>query len=210
MVSAVGKIVGCAVLVGAVLLWPAQGPSANMIWVAPLEEIYEEADSVVAVRIDSAQPEFSSGRECGTRYWATIVRVFKMRAQDSGSSQLRFGHRSGLSPGKQYLAVLRHYGDANKIYDIYHDIDLPGALWVVPKDLPKAAALEFIRCNGLLSGLDYDGAWEIGAKGIIMEAPLPSSWPESIPKQRGEPDRGAWIVSKDDLFAYLDTLKQVK
>jgi hypothetical protein len=180
---------------------------AHMVWVASLAEIYQEADILAAIHIDDAEAEFSSGRECGTRYRATIVRAFKTGAPDSGPAQLRFGHRDGLSPGKQYLAVLRHYGDANKIYDIYHGIELTGALWVIPKDLPKAAALEFVTCNGLLPGLDYDGAWEIGAEGVIMEAPLPSSWPESVHKQRGKPGGGAWIVSKEDLFAYLDTLK---
>jgi hypothetical protein len=207
MLSAAGKMLGCALLIGAVLFLQAQRPSANMIWVAPLEQIYEEADSVVAVRIDSAQPEFSSGRECGTRYWATIVRVFKTRAQDSGSSQIRFGHRGGLSPGKQYLVTLRHYDDPKEIYDVYHPDALPDAVWVIPTDLSEARALEFIKCNDLLPGLDYDGAWEIGEKGVTMPGPLPSAWPQPIRKERRESDRGNWIVSKDDLFAYLDTLK---
>lgn len=180
---------------------------AHIVWVDSLAEIYRETDMLAAIYIDDAEAEFSFGRECGTRYRATIVRAFKSEPQDGGAAQLRFGHRSGLKSGKQYLVMLRHYADADKIYDTYHDVDWPGALWVIPKDLPKAAALEFIRCNGLLPGLDYDGAWEISDKAVIMESPLPSSWPPSIGKEREAPDSGTWLVSKDDLFAYLDSLR---
>src|SRR5260370_7875269 len=87
---------------------------AHMVWVASLAEIYQEADILAAIYIDDAEAEFSFGRECGTRYRATIVRAFKTGAQNSGSAQLRFGPRDGPSPAHTSRSYLLPYPHSTK------------------------------------------------------------------------------------------------
>jgi hypothetical protein len=195
---------------------PATRSAANFVYTSSLSELYDEAEIVAALRIDSVEPQFVAGKRCGARYGARMLRVFKPASPQGIPVAIQFGDRGGdaLSKGKDYFVTLNRVNDPETLYDGMYGRGTRwpevADVWHLPEGLSREEALAFLGCNGLNAALHYVIAWKLAGGDAKVSPPLPSAWPATIPK-RADPSAGErWIVSKDDLFAYLDTLRQVK
>jgi hypothetical protein len=215
MRPAIGAWVRLALLVVCIAL-PATRSAANFVYIFSLSQLYDEAEIVAALRIDSVEPQFVAGKRCGARYGARVLRVFKPASPQGIPAAIHLGDRGGdyLSEGKNYFVTLKRIQDPETLYGEMYGRGTRWSevadVWHLPEGLSREEALAFLGCNGLNAALHYEVAWELAESDAKVPPPLPSAWPATIPKRADPSAAEQWIVSKDDLFAYLDTLKQVK
>ncbi len=211
MHPAIGIWLRLALLVACVAL-PATRSAANFVYTFSLAELYDEAEIVAAVHIESVEPQFVAGKRCGARYGARVLRVFKPASPQGIPVAIQFGDRGGdgLSAGKNYFVTLKRIEDPETLYDEIYGRGTRWSevadLWHLPEGLSREGALAFLGCNGLNAALHYEIAWELAEGDAKVPPPLPSAWPATIPKRADPSVAEQWIVSKPELFAYLDSL----
>jgi len=215
MRPAIGKWF-CFVLLIACFALPVTRSAAHFVYVFSLAQLFDEAEIVSALHVESVEPQFVAGKRCGARYGARVLRVFKPASPQGIPVAIQFGDRGGdgLSEGKDYLVTLKRVEDPQTVYDEIYGRGTRWSevadVWHLPEGLSREEALAFLGCNGLNAALHYEIAWELAESDAKVPSPLPSEWPATIPRRADPAVAEQWIVSKDDLFAYLDALKQVK
>ncbi|HEX9488709.1 MAG TPA: hypothetical protein VF930_00405 [Stellaceae bacterium] len=206
---AIGKWLRFTLLIACIAL-PATRSAANFVYIFSLSQLYDEAEIVAALRIDSAEPQFVAGKRCGARYGARMLRVFKPASPQRIPAAIQFGDRGGdgLSEGKEYFVTLKRIEDPETLYDEMYGRGSRWSevadLWHLPEGLSRGEALAFLGCNGLNAALHYEIAWELAEGDAKVPPPLPSAWPATIPKRADPSVAEQWIVSKPEL--YLDSL----
>jgi hypothetical protein len=176
--------------------------SARIEVMLSVQEYFESADLVVEVRIDSEEPIHQRGEQCGSRYQATVLHEFKSPPQIRGQ-QLTFGRFAGLHSRETYLLFLRYEADPEVIYRKIKELyDLPDP----STSEEKEQIIMTIKCDGLVPGLVYNDrtVWDVRENGVVIEGILPFNFPQNIRKSQA--DKLLWLIQKDDLFAYLQSL----
>lgn len=213
MPLAIGTWLRFALLV-AVIGLPATPSAANFVYTYSLSQLFDEAEVVATLHIDSVEPQFVAGRHCGARYDAHVLSVFKAASPQEVPVQVQFGDRGDdrLSAGKDYFVTLKRIENPETLYDKTRGGDAGWSaaadLRHLPEGLSRQDALAFLRCNGLNAALHSEVAWALADRSIVVTTSLPSEWPASIPKRPDPSVPSQWIVSKPEFLAYFESLRR--
>jgi len=202
MCLSVARKLGWMFIAVILALQDASTASARIEVMLSIQEYFESADIVVEVRIDSEEPIHQRGEQCGSRYQGTVLHEFKSSPQIR-DRKLTFGRFAGLYPRETYLLFLRYETDPEAMYRKIKELyDLPDP----STSEEKEQIVMTIKCNGLVPGLVYNArtVWDVRDNGVVIEGILPFNFPQSIRKSQA--DKLLWLVRKDDLYAYLQSL----
>jgi hypothetical protein len=167
-----------------------------------LRDLYNDADVVVALTVDSATVHEVGAKPCGVAYIGHADRVLKgHRFVTSG--RFRFGRSISLIPGHRYLLFLRKTGSLNEEYDRLASL--------YPQEAAAGRKDDLIRkvsCGGIVPGFLFDdvAAWRI-EKGDLFAFAL---WPRSSIAPAIKIDAAHnpyWLLQERSVFRYLDGLR---
>lgn len=180
-----------------VVLAAAADVRARTVGPGSISDLFAYSDLVALVRILEATSKAVDGEFCGVQYTAAIEHIFKGRHVFAPDDHLRFGRHFGLEPGATYLLFLRGYADAREIYDTMNLDIAPDS----PED--REEVNRYIECGGIVPGYEYLAASrENGEGGIAIRTRDFSDIPNAV--RIIEQEKRATIVSKRDLYLYLD------
>lgn len=178
--------------------------SARVAVHTSIEDMVQHSDAVLYVSIEAAEKQRVHGNYCGTRYTAKIRKKFKGGALETAAAEINFGRDDGLEIGSEYILFLRNIPDIETLSRrLTND-----AAAKLKGPSPDPAALEFVKCNGLFPGLEYDifSVWDVlDADRVMITGLLPRQWPNSIYEFIGS-STGLHYVSRGDLFSYLEKI----
>jgi hypothetical protein len=176
MRRAVGHWLRFALVIAGVVL-PAAPSAANFVYTLSLKELYDEAEIVAALHIDNAEPQFVAGRQCGVRYDAHLLRVFKPTSPRA-LPVIHFADRGGdeLSAGQDYFVTLKRIEDPAALYawtsGSYTRWSKLADLRRLPRGLSREEALAFLGCNGLNAALHHEIAWVLADDSVVEAGAL--------------------------------------
>jgi hypothetical protein len=193
---------------------PAAPSAANFVYTLSLAQLYNEAEIVAALHIDNLEPQFVGGRQCGIRYDAHLLHVFKPTSPEGLPAAIQFADRSDdeLSANNDYFVTLKRIENPEALYaktsGSYTRWSKLADLRRLPQGLPREEALAFLGCSGLNAALHHEIAWVLADDSVVVTSSLPSSWPASIAMRPDPSVSEQWIASKPELFAYFDSLRR--